>query len=535
MPSLYLSRLSESERNELIHRLHEIQKGKCFICEEEIDLLLHKGNIDIDHIIPLAMNGSDNPSNFALTHSSCNRSKQASDLNVARILARFEKLKKELQQENRSPTLADVLVKNQGSKFELSIRRESNKVLYSFPELGDNTLYAQEIYKDETSGFEYFFMLVPIEYALHDEKINPRPIGSNVSKLIQEFYQKRPQLHIQLGYIMLKEGPQKVRIFDGQHKAAAQVMLGARKLPVRVFIDPDFDILLTTNTNAGTTLKQIAFDKSIQRHLGNTLYEDRIAQYRKHCNLPEDSYNFSEKDLVQFFKGESREVKRYILDAVRDSITHDPENKLRDFMDFGGRGREKPFSYSTIEKTFYSFFIYQEVLETPLDYKMAENENPRELEKEQIRDLMNIIAEEIYIGKFDPDLGTSQVESKLQKGENIPLEHLAAYRMAKEEICYNWLKYIQQIIKNYFIMRGDPINEARLFQYKFPETLWVKIRSFVKNLYNMPVWRNKELSAIVFGGKQNYDYWQTIFETGNSPQGVKVLLEKINLMEMIRE
>jgi hypothetical protein len=84
-------------------------------------------------------------------------------------------------------------------------------------------------------------------------------------------------------------------------------------------------------------------------------------------------------------------------------------------------------------------------------------------------------------------------------------------------------------------MRGDPINEARLFQYKFPETLWVKIRSFVKNLYNMPVWRNKELSAIVFGGKQNYDYWQTIFETGNSPQGVKVLLEKINLMEMIRE
>jgi hypothetical protein len=48
-----------------------------------------------------------------------------------------------------------------------------------------------------------------------------------------------------------------------------------RALPVRVFIDPDPDTLITTNTNAGTTLKQVAFDKSVQRHLGSTLYHDR--------------------------------------------------------------------------------------------------------------------------------------------------------------------------------------------------------------------------------------------------------------------
>jgi len=34
-----------------------------------------------------------------------------------------------------------------------------------------------------------------------------------------------------------------------------------------------------------------------------------------------------------------------MLDAVRNSVTHDPENKLRDyidFIDFGGRKQEKP-------------------------------------------------------------------------------------------------------------------------------------------------------------------------------------------------
>ena len=306
-------------------------------------------------------------------------------------------------------------------------------------------------------------------------------------------------------------------------------------MPVRIFINPNPDVLLTTNTNAGTTLRQVAFDKSIQRHLGSALYLDRIDRYKTDCNLPDDDYSFSERDLLRYFKGESREMKRYILDAVRDSITHNPENKLKDYIDFGGRGKDRPLSYSTIEKTFYSFFIFQDVLETPINYRLEEGENPRELEKEQILELMNLIAEEIFIGKFDGDIGTSQIESKIQKGENLSLPHIRAFRMSKEEILYNWLRYIEQITKNYFIMQGKPIQESKLFQYKFPEPLWEKIKIFIRNMANLPVWINKELSSTVFGGKQVNDYWQTIFETGKSSQGLQVLAEPIDLMKMIKD
>ena len=73
--------------------------------------------------------------------------------------------------------------------------------------------------------------------------------------------------------------------------------------------------------------------------------------------LPDDYDEFSEKTLVEHFKGEQRAIKRYVLDSVRDSITHSPENKLRDFVEYAGKGHEKPISYSTIEKTFYSKFI----------------------------------------------------------------------------------------------------------------------------------------------------------------------------------
>lgn len=343
MSSLYLARQKPEDRYELINKLYGSQKGHCFICEEPIDLTVHKNSLDIDHVIPLTAGGKDDPSNFALTHASCNRSKQASNLEVARILYRFTRLKKKLEEENRSPNLGDILEDSKGGNHKLSFKLDTTTVTYSLSELGDNTLYTAPVYKDALSGFHYFFALMPIEYLAHDDHINPRSIGANISKLIEEFHQKRPQLHVSLAWMKSDSGRSAVHVFDGQHKAAAQMMLGVRRLPVRVFIDPDADTLITTNTNAGTTLKQVAFDKSVQRHLGSTLYQDRVQRFQKETSRADDDMRFSERDLVGHFKGQSREIKRFILDALRNSVTSDPENKLMHFIDLGGRGKERPF------------------------------------------------------------------------------------------------------------------------------------------------------------------------------------------------
>jgi hypothetical protein len=536
--SLYLRGLTADQFQDLTNKLWSSQHGNCFICGQPMDLTVHAGHLDIDHVEPLAVGGKDDPLNFALTHDSCNRSKQAADLRVARVLARFSRIRAAASlDDGRSANLGDVLKDSGGSKYPLVVQDAVEEARFAFSQLSDESVRTVPIYKDTLSEMRYLFAELPIEYLHHDDRINPRPIGSNLGGLVEEFHRKLPQLHVALAwYSKSDESGPKIKVFDGQHKAAAQVLLGVRRLPVRVFIDADPDALLTANTHAGTTLRQVAFDKSIQRHLGNTLFWDRVQRFRKDRGLAEDDLSFSERDLMRHFKGEFRAMKRYILDAARDSITNDPENRLRPFIDLGGRKTERPLSYSTVERTFYSFFIYQDVLDTALDFEYESGLNPRDLERGQIVRLMNLIADKLLISEFDPSSGAYRVENRVQSGDDdITDAHLRAYRLMREEILYAWLGYIKQIVSWSFAAIGKPFKAERMFQYQFPEPLWSNFENYLVSLKKMPVWVNRDLATTVFGGKQNYAFWQQVFESGKTPQGQQVLAGPLDLMKMVQE
>jgi len=535
MNSLYLNRLSPEARQSLIDRLHSMQSGNCFICERPIDLKLHANSVDIDHVEPLKLGGKDGEENFALAHSTCNRSKQATDLRVARVLARFELLREKCAQDNRGPNLADILRDYGGAKYELMFDIAGQDIRLTLDELGDPEIRSLPLYTDPLSKLQYFFGVLPIEYLHHDDRINPRNLGGSLAPLVEEFHLGRPQLHAALAWIDRSQGPGLVKVFDGQHKVSAQLLLGVRSLPVRVFINPDPELLLTTNTRAGTTLRQVAFDRSVQRRLGRSLFTDRLERYRLEKRLPDDDESMSERDLVNFFRGESREVKRYAVDAVRAAITHNSQNKLTPYIEFGGRSTEKPLSYSTVEKTFFSFFIYTDVLDTPLNYRADEGLNPRQLEIDQVVRLMNLVAEIILIDQFDMELGTARLENKVQKNEDIPEPHLRAFRMCKEEVLYSWLIYIRQIVQGHFTYSGQPFDQNRSFQYKFSEQLWRQLHSYLVHLRDLPLWVNRDLSSTVFGGKQSSEFWRTIFESGKTPEGQQVLSGSINLMSMIED
>ncbi|HAO79354.1 MAG TPA: HNH endonuclease [Verrucomicrobia subdivision 3 bacterium] len=518
-------------RIQLIAKLHQMQGGICFIGEEPLDLT--KDKLEIDHIIPRAKGGKDDENNYAVTCEFHNRNKSDADLRVARCIARYEKIKdKYITNGPNRPNLGDFLNETGGGKYEVTAVVNADTFEYTLSEKGI-AKHVTPLFHDKFSGMTSVFLELPIEYVFHDERINPRAVGSRLRGLVEEFLDRRPQLHSGLAWGVIKNGKIKVHVFDGQHKAVSQMLLGNQNILVRLFLNPDMKALLEANTNAGTSLRQIAFDKATQRFLGSQIFWEKVDEYRKATSRKEDDLNFSEHDLLGFFKGEHREIRRYIVDDLRVGVIHHPKNRLKAYVEFSGRAKEKPLSYSTIEKTFFSFFIHKEPLLTPMNLRLEVGENPRELEKQQLVELMNIIAEEMFENHYDFDLGTDKVEDKIRNKENIPDGHLRATRMSREEVAYNWLRYVHNLIKRYYLMRGEIIEDDELFEHKFPTELWGLIRKLIKNLGALPLWVNHSLSSPVFGGKQNYDFWKIIFETGKTQTGLQVLAKPLNLDDLI--
>ena len=530
--SKYLDSLNVDAKKALSDKLWQIQNHKCFICEKEIDLDINTTNID--HIRPLANGGKDEPSNFAITHEHCNKSKQDADLLIAKKLFQLQEIIKDAESKKEVPSLKHILVANNGSKYDFKFKIENDQLVYSFDNAGDTSIKRTEIFLDTLSNEKTAFISVPTEYLYHDDKINPRGINSSISLLIKEFHKPNPQLHLSLARI--DDG--KIKIFDGQHKAVAQIMLGVRNVVVRLFIEPDVDRLVETNTIAGSKLKQIAFDKAIVRQLHDTLYAERLRKYQKDHFLDEDDFSFSEQNLANHFRGERGNVKLYIINSQKNAITRNPENKLQSYINFDGRGTSLPLSYSTFEKTLLSAFVNAKtILSSPINFKMDEGLNPRILEKEQLVLLCNIIAEELLIGKYDDEVGTNKIENKIATGvgNTITDDHLIACRLFKEEIMYNWIQYIKLLVKNHFAYTGAMYDDENLFQQKLPSQLWENIKTFLENLRNLPVWKDRSMSATIFGGKNNYDFWKVTFSSGKTPDGTPVLAVPLNVADMIKK
>lgn len=532
--SFGLRALGSEERKDVISQLWQSQNGKCFISEKPIDLELHGQSLDIDHVIPTRDGGKDDISNWALTFSRYNRSKQATDLRVARILARFEALKEGVA-DARGVNLGHVLESVGGAKHAFAIKAQEREIGYSLAEIGRTDVQAAPLWTDQLSGLKHAFLMLPIEYLHHDDRLNPRGIGSNIRGLVIEFFQKFPQLHVPLAWLDTSEaGGAKVRIFDGQHKAAAQILLGVRELPVRLFVDPDPDLLLTANTHAGTTLRQVAFDKATQRHLGASILLDRIERFRSERGLAEDYGSFTEQQLVDHFKGEQAQMRRYIIDAQRNDITYHNDNRLRDFMEMGGKGTERPLSYSAIEKAVYSQTIFGGMLDTPDDHRADVGENPRDVERDQIVRLLNIIGDNIYAGRWDPAIGSGKLESKVQQDLDVPEDHLRAHRMGREEILQAWVELVLNVCQTVVISSGQYWDRDRPFHRLLPESVWQNVENFVRNFSRLPLWKNRTLSSTVFGGKQNVQFWKNAFASG-SANGIIILPGGgINLLELMK-
>jgi len=510
-----LDSLAEGEKRELIRRLHTRQGQKCYVCGREINLTIDK--VDIDHIKKLGV-GPDEEQNWGLTHESCNRSKGARDLQLMQYIYDFRLLKDAYVNVNKDFTVGDALEKLQPQRQEVVARIDDSSIKLSYR--GKDGISVTESFKLYTEngdhGFTFFTGLIPFQLLFHDSSINPRSLV-DLEPMIEEFYDGYPQLQPSLGHMEFNapEGRGRLLLFDGQHKAAAQLFNRKERLFVRVFVNSALDKLKAANFRAHTIVAQIHFPDMIRDKVGHDIFKLGFDAFKSSATPTDSEQRF-------LFRTETGEDYRdYLKNFVKYAalFSGGQRHKILNYVEtISARSRKFPISYDTLEKTFLRFLYLQ-----PAEEPLGVSSDYRELERRNLSTLMDIFVEEILENRYKFEKGVYRIEEQLSSDPNlIENNHLAAYRICRQAAMIVWLTQFKMAVirllktRNRYLTRewGD----ERPLWAEFKEEDWKAIRRMFGVVRDHQIWiekHDKNIIQAIESTKQKD--WKQILLEGRLP------------------
>ena len=448
--------ISDAEKQEVLER----QGLRCFIDNHPV---ADAADLEYDHVEPYAEGGPSTTSNIAAVCKKHNREKGTLSLSEYRdrldLRAFFEGATK-----RRLDDLFLARLGKGGFGQPISTELEDNAVKLYFDGGAPETV---PLYKCPSTGERYFYALMPVEHLRNDVDLQPRSLEPE--RLWELYRHLRSHTQLAPGVGRLVEG--EIRLFDGQHKAAAQVWAGRRRVECKIYLDPDVRRLKETNLTAHDKLRQMPFYTS-------TLLE-------KYADLAHEDWEVfletagpkTEVAFIDFMRNrvgltKAAAVKRVRSVIYRDILDH-PDNKLREYVAEENRGRANPITMSRLERTFFAEFIAP----PPLDDEFETDSWHRDEEKENVVFLFNLVVTKALEGKWNPELGDAA--------------HKKAARLFSAGALRAWVPFLHDAVAP--ALRLFQSEERRMIFYRALEPSdRMVIEGLVDRLLSHKVWQDPD-------------------------------------------
>ena len=458
--------LTQDEKSELLSK-HKA----CYICLKTLEGY-SRDEIEFDHIYNYADGHPQELSNFAPVHAS----KDLRKLNCHK--AKGRKTPYEYREELRIKSkleevsgLKDLCRRAVQSVYSVSTDKKSITIN------GDILpLYNQKIANSDNF---YFYHEIETRFIEDDDKIQLRPLEPKILPMI--FHLKQSvQLLPSLG--RLDPVSKTVKIFDGQHKAVAQIIGNNQtKISCIIFVTPDVDKMREVVYLAHSDFLQQRYKKShIDAKLAE-IYKQKIESFRKKVGDPNARY--SETDILT---GESKAITRKFLLA---SIIREIQLERSFIRDYAAQNRSDqkrcPILWQSIER-----IIKLCNLEPVEEFSDSEN-NFRSDEIENICFILDQIEEYSIKNKWDPD----NPESK-----NHQLSRTYYYRTAFN----NWIITLEEALRFALEqMQGAKIYGALCHRKTFSSEIRSRFIFIIKKLFDHPLWVQETIQNEI--AKTNHD------------------------------
>jgi hypothetical protein len=347
--------------------------------------------IEFHHIRPYSQQGATSIDNIAPVCRTHHRSIGTMSLQEYR-----DKLELDRFFESGDLRYLDDLIRAKHGRYGEPIRFEL--------ENGQITLYLAKgrfsypLYRCPITQWQYFYAIVPVEFLENDRELQPRALRQ---QSLWELY-RHFQTNTQLAPSICRIDDKRLLLFDGQHKAAAQIWSGRQELECKVYIDPDARVLKETNLEAHGKFRQMPFySHELMRKYADIFGEDWEHYMNETEGQKSEAGFFSY--LINTKKKSKPQARNEILEAIYNEIVDNPDNKLSAFLSEKNRSTNQPLTFARLKKTMLSTML----LLPPVEDEFETDTDYRKVERRNLIKLMNIIAEQGLSDKWNPDRNDS--------------------------------------------------------------------------------------------------------------------------------
>ena len=458
--------LSDAEKAQVRARFEN-----CYICGETLNDY-EPTEIQYDHIYAFADGYSQDLSNFAPVHASREPNKRNCHKQKGRK-SPFE-YKEELRIRGEMQNVSGLRdICPAAASSEVTIDEVRCSIRFNGRVL---PLYNQRL---DNKDHLYFFDEIETRYIENDDKIQPRPLEEKIYAMIIHL-RSHVQLLPSLGRLDL--GERKVKIFDGQHKAVAQIKGNRRdRIPCIVFVNEDVEQLRKTVFAAHTDFLQQRYKKS---HIDNKLAEifaEQIRQFREALGNPQAPYT----EMVILRHESAARRRAYLLGWTIDGL-----RDANDFVDFyvaqDRKGqKQKPMIWDSLElfvKTFCNL--------TPVEVPSDDAQNFRECEVENLQFLLDCVHKHAIQGKWNPALPDSE-------------GHKLSRKFFYDKALTNWLRRVAEAMKHAFDqMAGRAHTGPLCYRPRFSAEVRQRFDHTFELLVTHGLWLNPANDPVISGNSE---------------------------------
>lgn len=351
--------------------------------------------------------------------------------------------------------------RNPVGKINIEIDEKSSKVSLLFK---NNKSVCTSLLKCPATGFKYFYASIPVGLINNDESLQPRPL--EIDRLWALY--RHLLVNSQLTPSVCRLTDNSILLFDGQHKAAAQIWAGRDMLDCKIYIEPDVKNLKETNLIAHDNLRQMPFFTSILINKWASIFEEEWKEY-----MQQPSFK-SEEGFVTFLvkKGRKRaQAVSMIENNIYDSIIEDKNNLMVNYLAGYNKKMKSPLTITRLKQAIFKKFIAP----PPLDIDIEESDRLREVERKNIIRLLNLVTKYSLDNIWDPDNN----DSNHKISERI---YLSGSFKAWAGILRDTIAAILEIF--------DENDKKELFLRKISTKNWEDIENSISFLFNRRVWQD---------------------------------------------